>query len=352
LAGCFYVDPVNQRPSLDIARLSTDHVYRGGSVQLRAVSNDPDGHFVYFHWRAYACTDQSDCDAAPYFESSEDLIEVPVPMQRAELAQGAAVQWIHVWLEGQDDFGATAKPAQELWLTIENYAPTLKMNAYSSSGFVVPEPVEVFVEVTDLDDGPEAPELTWKVYSPVGSTNYTFVDHPAAPGPTGTKSYGKLLTPDRVGKYTVEVTATDKIAPMPTVQMIDINIVADSAPCLRTLSPIVAVAPSALPITEPTLFQVHVVSDDLDPYPGASSALRFTWSLLGPSGPRQVLSGVTGNSVSINPAAYQPGDIVELRVEIADRNNFAITCADSAATCSVIPDPNCIQRQTWRVEVR
>jgi hypothetical protein len=357
LAGCFYMDPVNQRPSLDIARLSTDHVFRGGEVPLRAVSNDPDGHFVFFHWRAYVCTDQSDCDAAPYFELSEDLIDLPVPKVRAELEPGvpnsAPVQWIRVVLEGQDDFGATAKPAQELWITVENYAPTLKMNAYSDFGFVVTKEVRVFVEVTDIDDGPEVPALTWQVYTPVGSTSHSFVDLPAEPGPAGTKAYGKLLTPDVIGKYTIEVTATDNIAPVPSVQRLDVMILPDRAPCLRTLSPIVATAPNALPITEPTLFQVHVVADDLDPYPGSSTGTTsFSWSLLGPTGPRAPLTGVTGNRVSINPAAYQPGDIVELRVEIADRNNTAIMCADSSPTCSVITDNNCLQRQTWRVEVR
>ena len=55
---------------------------------------------------------------------------------------------------------------------------------------------------------------------------------------------------------------------------------------------------------------------------------------------------------SLDPASYQPGDIVELRVEIKDRKNTAITCADANPTCSTISDNACIQRQTWRVEVR
>jgi hypothetical protein len=66
----------------------------------------------------------------------------------------------------------------------------------------------------------------------------------------------------------------------------------------------------------------------------------------------QLLNGVTGSGFAIDPASYQPGDIVELRVEIADRNNTPITCADGNATCSVVSDNACIQRQTWRVEVR
>ena len=131
----------------------------------------------------------------------------------------------------------------------------------------------------------------------------------------------------------------------------------DSPPCLRTLSPVVAQSPAALPMSEPTLFQVHIVADDLDPYPSVNDPelgpTRFTWSLLAPpSGSRQVLTAVTGNRLALDPASYQPGDIVEVRVEIADRNLTPITCADGNATCSVISDNNCLQRQTWRVEVR
>ena len=109
-------------------------------------------------------------------------------------------------------------------------------------------------------------------------------------------------------------------------------------------------------MSEPTLFQVHVVADDLDPYPTIDDPYllptKFTWSLLAPGSTRQVLTGVSGNSVALDPASFQPGDIVELRVEIYDRTNDAITCADGVATCSVIGDNNCLQRQTWRVEVR
>jgi hypothetical protein len=40
-----------------------------------------------------------------------------------------------------------------------------------------------------------------------------------------------------------------------------------------------------------------------------------------------------------------------MRVEIFDRKSTPIPCADGLATCA-ISQPACIQRQTWRVEVR
>jgi hypothetical protein len=82
----------------------------------------------------------------------------------------------------------------------------------------------------------------------------------------------------------------------------------------------------------------------------------FSWSILPPGASTRQPLAVTGNQVALDPASYSPGDIVELRVEIADRamilNNTAISCADNIPTCSVISDASCIQRQTWRVEVR
>jgi len=357
VAGCFYTDVVNQRPSLDIHRRNEGPYFRGDmtkQIELSAVSSDPEGHNVTFHWRAYACTRQNACDRAPYFELSEPFVDIDVPPARFDVAD--PLLGVLVRLEGKDDFGAVARPVQELWIDVDNFAPQLKLEAYSEFGFVVTAPVEVYLEVSDADDGPEAPQVTWKVYSPSNQPDYDFVDYPAAPGPTGTKAYGKLLTPRGVGKYMVEASATDSIAPLPSVKSVDVTVIDDKPPCLRTLSPLVAIAPAALPITDPTLFQVHVVADDLDPYPAVNDGLRgttkFTWSLLAPGGSRQVLTGVTGNRVSVNPASYQPGDVLELRVEIADRTNTAITCADASATCSVIADNSCLQRQTWRVEVR
>jgi hypothetical protein len=113
-----------------------------------------------------------------------------------------------------------------------------------------------------------------------------------------------------------------------------------------------------LPVAEPTLFQVPLVTDDLDPYPPLSGdphfgTTTFAWSMLTPGSPgREILVGATGNTFDFDPDAFTPGEIVELRVEIFDRKHTAIPCADRDATCSVDASSDCIQRQTWRVEVR
>lgn len=109
-------------------------------------------------------------------------------------------------------------------------------------------------------------------------------------------------------------------------------------------------------MTAPTLFQVTVVKDDLDPYPGfpddtVLGSPKFTWSLLPPGGSTRLPFGTT-NHASLDPSNYAPGDILELRVEIADRKALPITCDQASPTCSVISDNACLQRLTWRVEVR
>jgi len=80
---------------------------------------------------------------------------------------------------------------------------------------------------------------------------------------------------------------------------------------------------------------------------------KFQWSLQPPGQTGHVdIAGAVGSSFALDPAAYTPGQVLELRVQIYDRNNTTIPCVDGEQTCSVISEPTCIQRQTWRVEIR
>ena len=370
LSGCIIADPINQRPSLDIKQTSGEVVYRGDMVELEAVAEDPEQHFVFFHFRAYlgtagCATDISQCDSEPFAEMSSDHFEFQVESFRKPPNDTVPVELVRVVLQGQDDYGATANPPQELLIPIADRPPTLRLFKSSPFDDVVQTPVHIYAEVGDPDDGPANPTLTWEVFTPTNQPNYTFVDVQVEPDTDETTvEYGKQLTSlprlpdaDGTGDYMIRVTATDSLGQQ-TTETIPIVIGPDTPPCLRQLSPLVAVSPASLPMSAPTLFQVHVVKDELDPYPmvndpfGIVRATRFTWSLSRNGGPRQALTGVSGNSVALDPAAYQTDDILELRVEIYDRNNTAITCADGIATCSVISDNTCLQRQTWRVEVR
>jgi hypothetical protein len=159
-----------------------------------------------------------------------------------------------------------------------------------------------------------------------------------------------------VGSWELQVTATDPIGVM-TQHSITFDIGPDTPPCLRLSTPIAAPSGSALPMTDATLFQVSYVKDDLDPYPTPVSdpiaqPTKFHWSILEPGAPTRTSLPITGNNAQLDPANYTPGDIVELRVEIGDRNDKPVNCADDQPTCSIISDNTCTQRLTWRVEVR
>src|SRR5690349_12132719 len=85
--GCFYVDPINQRPSLDIRQESVGDIFRDEEVTFTAVVVDPDDHDVNVTWRAYMCTDATtfaSCDTTPKIESGERVFKFTVPKVRMD----------------------------------------------------------------------------------------------------------------------------------------------------------------------------------------------------------------------------------------------------------------------------
>jgi hypothetical protein len=164
---------------------------------------------------------------------------------------------------------------------------------------------------------------------------------------------GQTFTPHITGDWTIEVTATDP-QQLQTTQDLMVHVSADQLPCVAQWAPAATTDPgTTLPLTDPTLFQVLVVNDDLDPYPSSiTGGTEFHWSIVPPGGSRQQLTSVTGAGVALDPDSYTPGDLVELRVEIQDRMHTPVNCPDTDLTCSVISDQTCLQRLTWRVEVR
>jgi hypothetical protein len=106
----------------------------------------------------------------------------------------------------------------------------------------------------------------------------------------------------------------------------------------------------------PRALAVLTVADDLDPYPAPAGAgdpllgeARFRWQL----GPAGALADVEGHDLAelvVDPAASWPGDVLEARVEIADRVPRAL-CADDEPSCSLEGNA-CLQRVTWTLEVR
>ena len=365
MSGCFYLDSINQRPGAQIELVDADKIrFRGDEVSLRANTNDPEGDVVSYLWRAYACgapiADEEDCDAVPF--ASGALAEITFAIADARDA-GTAPTNIVVKLQVTDEFGAVALPLPQVTIPVAGRAPTLELAAFSryaaGGTFVENAPIDLFARVSDGDDGPAALTLAWELLPPVGGTT-AFVAPTSTTIPDPDPAFlqlGRQVVPNVTGSWELRVRATD---PSNNVveDSIELIVVPDGAPCLAQLQPIIPPVGNALPITAPTLFRVPVVADDLDPYPLVPNdpifrAPKFQWSIQPPGGSTHVVvPNATSNSLAIDPASFATGDILEVRVQIYDRKNTVIPCADGEATCSTISDVSCRQRQTWRVEIR
>jgi hypothetical protein len=360
-AGCFYVEPINQRPALDIVPASSTSVFRGDTITLDAVANDPEKQIVAFQWRVYAChdaTSSSDCDLDPVFTGIEPEATFRVPPFRADPdGPGPAVapptESLRVLLEGRDDHGAATKSPQLLVVPVANAPPNLALRVASTHGAVVMTSIDVYAKYGDVDDTPQNVSLEWIAYSP-SQVPAPLVE--VAVPPDGDPTHlqqGRRFVPSVTGNWDIRVVATDKAGGSKDDHLI-VTVLPDAPPCLDAWDPAATAQPA--PITEPTLFEVLRVRDDLDAFPRTSSDPdlgdpQFEWSIKVGAGPRQALANPV-SSLVFDPLAYAPGTLVELRVEIFDRKHTAINCADAAQTCSVISQPTCIQRQTWTVEAR
>lgn len=361
VSGCFYADPINQRPSITIEGEPTEAVHRGDHLELSANAEDPDGHYVSYQWRAYACTEalgEAGCDQFPFADGLLQRFPIDVPVRLVD--DTTPVSLLRIVLAGKDELGATSRPEEELFLAVTNRAPSLVLDRSSRYAFVTATPIEIAAKVGDADDGPATVALTWEVFGPpTGDTTNALVELPIGQDPADLAhlQFGKTFTANVPGEWEIRVTATDPLGGE-TIASTMITVAADQPPCVAQALPIVPTGGTALPITEPTLFRVPVVIDDLDVYPPRPDdevlgTTRFAWSVKAPGQATHTpISGAIGNSLAVDPASYTPGDIIEVRAEIFDRTNDTLLCPDADPTCSVISLPTCIQRQTWRVEVR
>ncbi|HEX2690076.1 MAG TPA: hypothetical protein VHN14_25855 [Kofleriaceae bacterium] len=373
LTGCFYIDPINQRPSAAILEQFSGAVHRGDHLLFTADYFDPEHQPGTCTWKAIACAGEDDaghvigCDddtAAFYTKTLDiaDIADLTVPLVTRE--GQVPVQAIKVKMEARDDRGALTQPLETY--RVDDLPPSLELRR-SAHSYTVGAPIDLFAKYGDTDDGTRNVALAWTVFTPNTQPAYTLTDRAVVQDPRdpGHVTVGKTLVPHGTGEWDVKVTATDELGGT-TVQHLVFTVGPDQPPCLVSVQPAVPPADAQLPIVAPTVFQVPLVSDDLDAYPPLFGqpqfgTTTFAWSTLivppgvppgvPPVAPvRQPLVGATGNSIDFDPAAFTPGDIVELRVEIFDRNH--IMCVDDRPTCSVIAQPSCLQRQTWRVEVR
>jgi hypothetical protein len=352
--GCFYVDPIVPRRRVRIDVVQPSEITRGSAVTLAATFTDADVGTGTYDWTLYTCPvfDQSarDCDVIAFMgpeRSTSNRVSFSVPvMTRAGTDKTQAIE---VQLEARSDRGAVAELLGNGDFAVDDAPPSLMLDR-SAHTYTVGA---LFATFGDPDDTLGAIGLTW-----TATPSAPLADLPApGPSPAGQATLAKRLVPDQPGDWDIGVVARDPLG-RTIEQHIGFAVAADRPPCLAQWQPIAPPPGATLPITGPTVFQVPLVDDDLDAYPPVTDApqfgaTRFAWSILPPGATeRQVLAGATGNRVQIDPAAFHPGDVVEVRVEIFDRSHAALPCADGAATCSMESTSSCLQRQTWRVEAR
>jgi hypothetical protein len=360
LAGCFYVDPINERPSADIERVEPELPFRGDPIEVYAEIFDPDGDPTHVTWQAFACTDE-DCDDAPSHDGIEYTFEFDAPIFTIS---GVPATRVHVELQVEDELGARTAPGQSLDINLANRDPSLAPlqpdGLYYENAFPLATTVIVEQEASDGDDPPETlafltPELR---QVPVGATAEDIAITRVDPAPE-----------DGAGRWEIDATVAGTwvvrfavVDPLGRSAVADETIVfaEDRAPCIRVADPGFPPDGLPLPIDEPTRFAVSVVDDDLDLFPAPPAdpdevrgAASFRWYLADPStgGELEPLD-VDGNQLDLDPDNYDPGDLLELRVEAVDRVDRPL-CDSALPSCEDVGRPGgCFQRRTWLVEVR
>jgi hypothetical protein len=367
LTGCFYLDPIVPRPHAFITLPET--VARGSMVNAVATF-DPmrDGTFV---WGVSVCAVATQGPSQGHVVCDDDfgagdtpqfLFRVPTVTQ-----QGQLVTELRVKLEARDDHGALASAEDQV--TVADGVPTLALMPRART-FTIGAPIDVYADYSDPELPYEAIDIgtaiAWTV-APTTPLDDVALPPPAIENPSHIVA-AKRLVPQQTGSYVVTGVASDATCRADPnncnrSQPVQATFVvaADQPPCLAQWQPAVPPAGQTVQVSDPTVFQVPLVADDLDPFPAVPDlpefgTTTFAWSILPPGATQRQPLGTDHASVNrivFDPGAFTPGDIVELRVEIFDRHHPPpLTCPDGAATCALTSDVTCLQRQTWRVEVR
>lgn len=352
-SGCVYIDPIRRHSDIELSPAPGMPVERGSNVQITATMDNP-GHF---EWQVFACSDPfgQACNETPLVHpiGSSNMVTFVANVRVSDDDTSALTQSIVVSLRAWDDRGALAIGAPpRAWYPVTNAAPTVTVTRPVNA--TVGVPLEVFAQYGDTDDSLESAEVKWRFSSPQDMGLADLEDIPKVADGASFIA-GKRFTPLVAGNWQINVDVDDSFGAHGSAT-VDFAVGPDRPPCIAQWSPIVPTGDAALPITEPSLFQIPVVTDELDSYPRSSTAPRFgtatfAWSVLVPGGAREVLAGATGNAVELDPNTFRLGDVIELRVEVFDRNQTPSQCADAAPTCSA-STPSCLQRLTWRLEVR
>lgn len=364
-AGCFYMDGINREPRANVQVSTPGPHYRNSQVTFSASkSDDPDEDSLYVSWRARTCNAaRTDCDEI-FLERTDRLVTEPfvvdVPSERGE--DGTPTGAIQVSATVTDIRGASHSAHVFVDVANRNPQPVLQVQGYAapSGGYPIGTTVRVVADAQDPDG--DATTYTW-LYQPASGSR---------PEDVGWERVSDTiydLRADVTGEWRVEVTATDELGATTTTHA-NVFFQPDGPPCIAATDPPALPTPiDAGYIVErdgaPRRFAVLAVADDLDVYPpppdetpdgrpSPQGTARFQWSIATPytDGARVPIRGHALSGYVIDPGAYAPGDTVSLRVEIQDRRELDVNCDQDQPTCALSGDQTCLQRVTWRIDIR
>jgi hypothetical protein len=356
VAGCFYVEPINERPGAGIDWIDPEQPMRGEQVSVQPNIYDPDGDDTVPSWSVYACAGDG-CDTTPFDTANTYRFDFTTPF---ETGGGQPTTRVVVELEVFDEWGAAAVPIQGLDIIVGNASPVLepvqRSGRFFRGSYPVGTPVRLTAFADDDDDGVEGLSYDDAIlFPPTGATleDATFVRIDPIAIPDDGEAIWELVA-DVPGLWEVSITVHD-FADSDS-ERVAVPVAADHPPCIGASDPGFPPEGARIVVDELRRFSVLAIDDDLDLYPAPSpnddilGAASFRWFLASPaSGGALQPIAVDGNGVDIDPAAWTPGDQLELRVEAVDQLDRPL-CDAAMATCELVTD--CFQRQTWSLEVR
>jgi hypothetical protein len=332
--GCFYTQVINAPPVAAIARLDPGTpVTPGPDRPLRVTasgSRDPDGDALTYVWRA-----RVGAGDAHIVGGDTPQLSLPV-LTHDEITVSVEVIDVH---------GATSSAT--ITVPVGNRdpvfaPPVLTGSRNEESRFIFSLPVTITAAASD-PDGDAISGYGFAVEPPPG----------AAAGPHGVAvpPDGWRLEPDVAGDWQVTITASDAYGGSAT-QLVTVSVAADAAPYIASTRPAWSAASRVILLRSagPRRFEVVAVADDLDPYPATAGA-RFRWWVRLPGGPLAEVAGLDAAELTVDPAELDAGDVLDVRVEVADRVARALPCPAAQPACSLTANDR-YQRITWTVEVR
>ncbi len=358
-SGCFYTETINERPTPGIRVLgNTGPYFVGDVVKFNATKSIDDApNDLLSTWQAFTCVDgQCTKQGLPTQGSLNTEFAVTIESHDS----------IEVQLRVTDAHGATRMQPDLYTIVVGNQPPAF---AVQSSGNHDGGPGDPFVlyrtinliAATTLPSGafdPDGDDITmdWQLLPPPGSQSSERVF--AAEGTDGYR-----LVPDVDGQWDVVVTMEDEYGGSFAVTE-TFFVGKDGPPCLQGMDPL-AVDDAYYLVDSADgarRFSVLSATDALDPFPAAVDTdpvlgeASFRWFLKSPGNSDFVeLSGFLGADYLVNPNDYNPGERLELRVEVSDRVEGIerdLPCGPDVWTCALDTGSGCNQRRTWGVDIR